>query len=46
MREQDAMVWGMAYGRDPYGPIMSALPVNLQWQMTVPGLTKQLPTNG
>lgn len=40
---QDAFVYGQAYGRDPYGPIVSALPVNLQWQITVPGLNKMMP---
>ena len=34
--------WGQAYGAIPSGPIMSAIPDNLQWQITVPGLTKGL----
>lgn len=42
--QMDGRVWGQMYGRDPYGPIVSALPVNLQWQINVPGLHKQLPT--
>lgn len=44
LRLFDTSVLGMAYGRDPYGPIVSALPVNLQWQIVVPGMSKQLPT--
>jgi hypothetical protein len=39
--EQDMLVWAQGYGRMPSGPIVSALPVNLTWQITVPGLTKQ-----
>lgn len=40
---QDAMVFAMGYGKMPSGPIVSALPENLAWQITVPGLTKMLP---
>lgn len=53
MPQVDYMVWGQMWGRDPYGPIMgtldaalvsrNALPVNLQWQTTIPGLNKQMP---
>lgn len=39
----DGAVYAQLYGRDPYGPIVSALPVNLQWQITIPGMSKQLP---
>ena len=41
MPEQDALVWGTGYGKNPSGPIVSELPLNLQWQVTVPGLNKQ-----
>jgi hypothetical protein len=41
--QMDAAVWGIAWGKDGYGPIQSALPLNLNWQITVPGLNKQLP---
>lgn len=36
-------VWGQMWGKVPFGPIMSAVPDNLQWQIMVPGLNKQLP---
>lgn len=43
MPQQDARVWSQGYGATPFGPIMSPPPVNLQWQITQPGLNKQLP---
>lgn len=43
MPQLDGRVWGQMWGADPFGPIVSALPVNLQWQITVPGLNKQQP---
>lgn len=39
----DNWVWNQMWGKDPFGPIASALPVNLQWQITIPGMSKQLP---
>lgn len=44
MPQMDGRVWAQGWGRDPFGPIVSALPVNIQWQITVPGLNKQMPT--
>ena len=41
--QMDDFVWNQMYGKDPFGPIVSALPVNLQWQITVPGLNKNSP---
>lgn len=38
--QQDHLVWAQGYGRYPSGPIVSALPENLNWQITVPGLSK------
>ncbi len=38
-------VWGQGYGKVPFGPIMSAIPDNLQWQILVPGLNKQMPNS-
>ncbi len=38
-------VWGQMWGAPGYGPIRSALPVNLVEQITIPGLSKQLPTS-
>lgn len=35
--------FGQAFARVPYGPIMSAIPDNLQWQITIPGLNKYMP---
>jgi hypothetical protein len=43
--EMDDFVWGQGYGKDPFGPIVSELPVNLQWQVTVPGLNKYAPSS-
>jgi hypothetical protein len=45
MPQNNAWVWAQGYGKDPAGPIVSALPVNLQWQITIPGLNKQMPNN-
>lgn len=41
----NAFVYGQMYGKIPYGPIMSAIPDNLQWQITLPGLTKYMPNS-
>lgn len=41
MPEQDILVWAQGYAKDPFGPIVSQLPANLQWQITIPGLSKQ-----
>lgn len=38
--EMDTRVWSQLYGRWPSGPSVNPLPLNLQWQITVPGLTK------
>lgn len=43
MPQQDATVWATMFGKDPFGPIASALPENLQYQITIPGLNKQMP---
>lgn len=40
MPQMDGVVWGQGYGAPGYGPIRSMLPVNLQWQVMVPGLSK------
>lgn len=40
LQQFDGIVWGQGYGAPGFGPIRSALPVNLQWQMMVPGLVK------
>ncbi len=38
--EQDFTVWRGMFGRMPFGPGTTTLPLNLQMQITVPGLTK------
>lgn len=43
LRQFDSRVWAQGWGAAPMGPIVSNLPENLQWQMMIPGLTKQLP---
>lgn len=40
MVEQDHMIWNAGYGKYPSGPIVSELPLNLNWQITIPGLSK------
>lgn len=30
----------IGYAKSPFGPNITQLPVNLQWQITVPGLSK------
>ncbi len=40
MRQRDIMVWDQMFGKTPTGPGSTTFPVNLQWQITVPGLTK------
>lgn len=41
--EMDNAILSMAFGQVPYGPIMSQIPDNLQWQITIPGLNKYQP---
>jgi hypothetical protein len=38
----DTTVWGMGYGKAPSGPGPGSQPppVNLQWQMIIPGMQK------
>lgn len=38
--QQNAFVWEQAFGKKPSGPNVNEIPVNLQWQTIVPGLTK------
>lgn len=49
---QDHLIWAQGYGKDPYGPVTSALPslaqadpfsisAGLIWQTAIPGLNKQ-----
>lgn len=40
MRQNDVAVWGQMTGKVPTGPGATTVPVNLQWQITVPGLSK------
>ncbi len=40
---QNSFVWAQAYGKIPFGPIMSVIPDNLQWQVVIAGLNKQNP---
>ena len=42
---QDMFVLRSAYGKAPSGPNVTTSPLNLQWQMTIPELTKAA-TNG
>lgn len=53
MPQNDAFVWAHMWGKDPFGPIKGSigvgdqygLPINLQWQINIPGLNKQLPNS-
>ncbi len=40
MRQMDVTVWEQMTGRVPTGPGSTTLPLNLQWQITPPGLIK------
>lgn len=40
LQQMDMFVYRSAMGKIPYGPGTTQVPVNLQWQMTIPGLTK------
>lgn len=44
LRQFDPFVWAQMYGKNPFGPGVGSVPVNLQWQITVPGLTKYTET--
>lgn len=39
-RQQDQMVWDGMFGKMPSGPGATTVPINLQWQIEIPGLTK------
>lgn len=41
--QMDSLVWAQGYGKLPSGPIVSAIPENLQYQINIPGLTKYMP---
>jgi len=38
--QNDVLVWAQATGKMPSGPGSTTEPINLQWQITVPGLYK------
>lgn len=40
LRQFDVTVWAQMTGKMPSGPGSTTVPVNLQWQMTIPGLGK------
>jgi hypothetical protein len=40
MRQMDVTVWAQATGKAPFGPASTTTPLNLQWQITPPGLIK------
>ena len=40
LRQMDMTVWGQMTGKLPFGPGSTTIPLNLQWQTTVPGLVK------
>ena len=40
MPQQDIRFWNTHFGKSPSGPNVTSIPVNLQWQITVPGLSK------
>ena len=40
MAQQDMLIWSQMTGKVPFGPGSTTLPLNLQWQITPPGLIK------
>lgn len=36
----DTYVWGQMIGKEPFGPGSTTFPLNLQYQITIPGLYK------
>lgn len=40
MPQLDQFVWAQGTGKKPFGPFSTTQPVNVEWQMTVPGLGK------
>lgn len=40
MQQMDVSVWSQMTGKLPSGPGATTLPLNLQWQITPPGLVK------
>lgn len=38
--EMDWRVYAQMWGKDPSGPSMNPMPLNLQWQITIPNLNK------
>jgi hypothetical protein len=40
LAQMDWRVWGQGFGKNGSGPSYQPFPVNLAWQITVPGLAK------
>lgn len=40
LQQFDALVWSQMTGKVPSGPFATTQPINIQWQTTIPGLTK------
>lgn len=40
LQQMDVLVWYQMTGKVPFGPFSTTQPLNLQMQVTVPGLTK------
>lgn len=38
--QMDWRVWAQGIGKNGYGPSFQAFPVNLQWQINIPGMSK------
>lgn len=43
MPQQDAIVWGQGFAKNPFGPFTDFQPVNLQTVITNSAMSKQLP---
>lgn len=41
LRQMDGRVWGQMTGKLPSGPGSTTYPINIAWQVTIPGLVKQ-----
>lgn len=40
--QMDVFIWQQMTGKIPFGPGSTTVPINLQYQITVPGLSKSL----
>lgn len=44
--QMDWRIWGQAFGKNGFGPTFQPFPVNLQWQINIPGMSKMAYSTG